>query len=148
MANHYLQFCEVIPDITPEEETWIRNRVQEMNDKFSDASGEDGWYFEWKITKDPDDKLPHLTVYAEESAEPEHVAAFAQEFLRKFRQDSSFHLSWAGFCDKLRPGEFGGGAVFVTAETQEWMGTYDFIEEQKALFTKPKDSKPVSKKKK
>lgn len=135
MANNYLQFSEVINNITPEETEWARTRLKEMTDKFSDSCGDEGWYFEWAVhdAHDPT-QGPHVWVYAEEGGEPEHVAEFFQEFLKKFRPDECLSLTWASFCSKLRVGEFGGGGFFVTAKKAYWYNPYDDIDHETKKF--------------
>lgn len=137
MANHYLQFSEVIPNLTKPEAKWAEARLKEMTDKW-DEDPDEGWYFKWEIHEehkgDEEKNGTHIWFFAEESGEPEHVVAFAKEFLRKFRPDSYFSISWASFCDKLRPGEFDGGACFVTAEREEWLVAYDFIQSKTKAF--------------
>lgn len=142
LANNYLQFSEIIEKVTAEEAAWAKARLHEMTEKFSDHNGDEGWYFEWSIHEahDPADG-PHIWVYSEEGAEPEHVAVFFQEFLKKFRPDSCLSLTWAAFCDKLRVGEFDGGAVFVTAKDIIWHTTGSFLDEQKKLFDKKRKGK-------
>jgi hypothetical protein len=34
----------------------------------------------------------------------------------------------------MQMGEFGGGALFVTAERVRWENAYDFIEQERAAF--------------
>ena len=58
----------------------------------------------------------HLWVYAEESGSPDNVAWLVQKFLKKFRPDQCWSLTYSTTCSKPRVGEFGGGAVFVTAD--------------------------------
>lgn len=114
MANDYLQFSECISRITFDEEQWLRIKIEELQE-LEEAD------FEWSIT--PGD----FWVYAEESGEPHHVAKLVQEFLKRFRPDSHFTLSWAWTCSKPRIGHFGGGAVFVTATKMKWMSTSEFL---------------------
>lgn len=76
----------------------------------------------------------HLWVYAEESGCPDNIAWLVQKFLKKFRPDQCWSLSYSTTCSKPRAGEFGGGAVFVTADTICWQNAYDFVEEQRAAF--------------
>ncbi len=54
--------------------------------------------------------------YAEEAGRPGNVAELVQEFLAKFDPESAWTTTYAETCDKMRLGEFSGGAVFVTAE--------------------------------
>ncbi len=63
-----------------------------------------------------------------------NVAWLVQKFLKKFRPDQCWSLTYSATCSKPRVGEFGGGAVFVTADTIRWQNAYDFIEEQRAAF--------------
>ena len=74
------------------------------------------------------------------AAMPDNVAWLVQKFLKKFRPDQCWSLTYATTCSKPRAGEFGGGAMFVTADEIKWQNAYDFIEEQRAAF-KAKQSK-------
>jgi hypothetical protein len=132
LANNYLQFSEVINKVTPEEAEWAKSRLTEMTEKFAEG-GDEGWYFEWAVHEAHDPlEGPHIWLFSEEGAEPEHVAAFVQEFLKKFRPDGCFSLTWAAFCDKLRVGEFTGGGIFVTAKKVAWFNPdFDVGEEVK-----------------
>lgn len=76
----------------------------------------------------------HLWVYAEESGNPENVAWLVQKFLKTFRPDQCWSLTYAAICSRPRVGEFGGGAIFVTADEIKWQNAYDFVEEQHAAF--------------
>ncbi len=146
MANNYLQFSEVINKVTPEEAAWAKSRLEEMTGKYFDDDGENGWYFQWAVHEahDPEEG-PHIWLYSEEGAEPEHVAAFVQEFLQKFRPDGCFSLTWAAFCDKLRVGEFTGGGIFVTAKKVAWFNPDFDIETEVKKF---KDTQKAKGKKK
>jgi len=39
-------------------------------------------------------------------------------------------VTWADSCSKMRIDEFGGGAMFITAEKVEYFSTYDFIQQK------------------
>jgi hypothetical protein len=41
-------------------------------------------------------------------------------------------LTYANTCEKPRVGEFGGGAMFVTADNIVWEDSYTFVAEQVA----------------
>jgi hypothetical protein len=76
----------------------------------------------------------HLWIYAEEGGDVERVAHLVKKFLKKFRPGECWSLSYATTCSKPRVGEFGGGAVFVTADDVKWQSTYIFLcGEQKAF---------------
>ena len=166
MADNYLQFSEVIANLSEPEEAWLKDQLQpirvfgdkehpedavpaELADTDADWTG--ARYLRDKTDHDPDwDALGfeysfhddhdtegwgrHLWVYAEESGCPDNIAWLAQKFLRKFRPDQCWSLTYATTCSKPRAGEFGGGAVFVTADTIRWENAYDFIENQRATF--------------
>jgi hypothetical protein len=88
--------------------------------------------FAWEFHDDHD--LPegigrHLWFHSEEGGDPRRVAHLVQKFLREFRPQESWSLSYALTCSKPCPGEFGGGAVFVTAQGFRHFATFDWIEE-------------------
>ena len=73
----------------------------------------------------------HLWVYTEECGAPENIAWLVQKFLKTFRPNQCWSLTYATTCSKPRVGEFGGGAIFVTADEIKWQNAYDFVEEQR-----------------
>ena len=76
----------------------------------------------------------HAWIYAEESGDPARLAHLVQKFLKQFRPDQCWSLTYATTCSKPRIGEFGGGAVFVTADAIRWQSAYAFVEQQRATF--------------
>jgi hypothetical protein len=76
----------------------------------------------------------HLWLYADEYGNPENVAHLVQKFLKMFRPDQCWSLTYATSCSKPRVSEFGGGAVFVTADEIRWQNAYEFVEQQSAAF--------------
>jgi hypothetical protein len=78
----------------------------------------------------------HLWLYTEESGSPERVAHLVQKFLRRFRPKESWSLTYATTCSKPRAGEFGGGAVFITADAIAWENAYEFVETEREAFRK------------
>jgi hypothetical protein len=173
MADNYLEFSEVIPQLTAAEESWLREQLQPIclyGDREYPAD-EDGYPVgnpEEVADKDPDwvisrflrehvselddngagfgtefdddtDSRPgnwgrHLWVFAEEFGDPYKVAWLVQKFLKTFRPDQCWSLTYATTCSKPRVGEFGGGAMFVTANEVRWQNAYEFVEQQRAAF--------------
>ena len=172
MANNYLQFSEVIANLTESEEAWLKEQLQRIC-LFGDReypADEDGYPVgnpdevahqdpDWVIPRflrdyrhelgnteqgfcaefhddhdSPDGWDRHLWIYAEEGGEPDHAAWLVQKFLKQFRPQECWSLTYATTCSKLRVGEFAGGAVFVTADEIRWQGADDFIEQQRARF--------------
>jgi hypothetical protein len=101
-----------------------------------DAEFDEGAGFEYQFQLKPDPGWGrHLWLYAEESGYVSRVAHLVQKFLRMFRPKDCWSLTYALTCSKPRVGEFGGGAVFVTAAEIKWESTDDFVEGQRELFT-------------
>jgi len=74
------------------------------------------------------------------------IALLAKTFLRRFRPDQCWSLTYAIHCSKPRVGEFGGGAIFVTADKINHLNAYDWIAQQQAAFQKKRrKSKPAKK---
>ena len=82
-----------------------------------------------------------MWLYAEESGNPDNVAWLVQKFLKQFRRDQCWALTYAATCSKPRVGEFGGGAIFVMANKITWQNAYDFIEKQRTAFEAKKTKK-------
>ena len=74
----------------------------------------------------------YLWLHADTYGEPAHVAWLIQKFLKRFRPDQCWSLTYANTCSKPRVGEFSGGAVFVTANEIKFQDASDFVEQQRA----------------
>jgi len=132
VANHYLQFSEQIELHNKEEVAWAKRQLDAAvpdADREWERLDEDCNGFEWEIVEKPK-KRSFLWFYAEESGNPPAVARFVQAFLRKFRPAERFTLTYACYCDRLRLGEFGGGAVAVTADSIEGFDVHDWVATQ------------------
>jgi hypothetical protein len=117
MAENYLQFSEIIPDITLEEAEWIREKREFLEDSesidrpviFEDEGGL-GFYLEI------DEKEKEAWIYADEYGNIDCVAYFVQEFINELRPSYIFSMTWAETCSKTLVGEFSGGWVVITAD--------------------------------
>ena len=103
-----------------------------------DPEGEPvGFAYEFDGDHDtPDGWGRHVWLHAEESADLERIAHLVRKFLQQFRQQACWSLTYATGCSKPRVGEFGGGAMFVTADEVRWQDAYDFVEAQSAASVK------------
>ena len=148
MANNYTQFSEVIPRLTPDEEAWIREQLDSGAMQDESRRSQLAWKpefedidyvtFEWSVEDDNDEDVDscgrHLWLHSDESGSPIDVAAFVQAFLKKFRPDQSFALTWADTCSKPRVGEFSGGALFITAHAVEVCSPFEWLGEREREF--------------
>jgi hypothetical protein len=71
-----------------------------------------------------------LWIYAEEVGTPEFVVPLVQAYLRRFDPQGCHGFEWANTCSKMRIDEFGGGAVFITADEARWMASNRSVAEQ------------------
>jgi hypothetical protein len=130
---------EFTDDALPEnrssdEADWIGCRaLRDMEDYESGAGADAGFQYEFR---DSDDETlgRHLWVYAHDWGYVDNVAHLVRKFLKQFRPDDCWSLTWSETCSKPRVGQFGGGAVFVTASDVAWGGSCDFVEQQRAVF--------------
>ncbi len=151
MANNYLQFSASIADLTPGEKDWVEDLLGASDDLEAtctelgipmppDTNAGDSLDFEWEVqtygvaSDGPSDASSMLWLYAEESFDPDHVAWFAQQFLRRFRPLESFTFEWAATCSKPVIGYFSGGAAFVTANGIEFFTTAKWVENKVTEF--------------
>ena len=156
MANNYTQFSESIGELTQDEQKWIRDalnhggivfqRFVDQLTKEEDESAETFPEFDWSIGphskwdegrgRYEDTKLGELWLRSADSCDLNHVALFVQAFLTTWRPRTFFSLTWADTCDKLRVGEFSGGAVFITAERAELHSVGEWVQQKKEAFEK------------
>ena len=121
-------------DLNREDADWIGCRAyRDMKDYDPDFGEEAGFEYEFHNGQD-EDWGRHLWLHAVEYAELDRLAHLVQKFLKRFRPDDVWSLTWATACSKPRAGEFGGGAVFVTASEIKWNDAYGFVEEQTKAF--------------
>lgn len=165
MAESYVQFSEVLAPLTDAEANWLRRQLAPVYvfgdrafseddlpedltpDKadricaraFRDLDNDDEELgFGYEFRSDPE-LGQHLWLYADESGCPDLVAYLVQKFLRQFRPGACWSLTYSASCSKPRIGEFGGGALFVTAETIESFEVGDFLAQRRAaLEARPK----------
>ncbi|MGO8748717.1 MAG: hypothetical protein ACLQNE_22330 [Thermoguttaceae bacterium] len=172
MANNYLDFSEVIAELNPEEENWLRSQLETVHvfgdreypenqvpgdldsckvdwigcrayrdipdcAEYARDMGMEGPGFEYSFDDDrdtPDCGRRHLWIHAGEWGYVNGATHLVRKFLKRFRPDQCWSLTYATNCSKPRVGEFGGGAVFVTADEIRWRNAYDFVEQQRAAF--------------
>jgi hypothetical protein len=179
MADNYLLFSEVLPNLTASEEAWLKEQLQkvcvfgdatyaedavpaDLAEREPDWSGilflrDKGDYdpacdslgFEYHFADDPpppDGWGRHLWFYSEDYGNPENVAWLIRKFLKQCHPDQWWWLAYAENCSKPHVGEFGGGAIFVTADEIKWQSTHDFIEQELKAF-RAKQQRALAKKK-
>lgn len=96
--------------------------------------------FDWQLIEADDGRWGrHFWLYSQECGWAEPTAHFVQKFLQECRPTECWGLTFADHCSKLRIGEFGGGAVFVTATEVKWQMTYGFFDEEEKKFAEQKE---------
>jgi hypothetical protein len=159
MADNYLEFSEIIDDLTPDEEAWLETQMEEVcladgrevGDEDEDSEvdwigprflsgrrdmyeSDEGLGFEWQFETDRAKNTRRLWVYAEMNGDPNRLAHLVQDFLVVHRPKSHWSLTWAITCSKPRIGEFGGGGVFITADRMDWDDAHGFVEGRLKAF--------------
>lgn len=120
MANNYLEFSEVIENLTPEEVEWWENDAEKIGGHSID-------YYDFEV----DEKNKLVWFHADESGDVDDIAVVVQAFLKKFRINECFSLTWSCTCSKPRIGEFSGGGMFVTASEMKFFSADEWREQMK-----------------
>ncbi len=160
MADNYVEFSEVLPQLTDAEIAWLRDQLQSIvvvNDRehlvgslpaeveekqatwrgpcfLHNCDDVNGWGDEVEFSYGFafDDRNTewghHLWVYSDEHGSIDQVAWLVQKFLRQFRPRDCWTLTYAATCSRPRAGEFGGGAVIVTASEIHWEDAHSIAE--------------------
>lgn len=155
MANNYLQFSLSVPLKTKAELSWAAKTLAavtrlfdspgEFDEKRARALGplgrriiDEQWDyldFQWSLEPTHNNaQVGSLWLYAEESGNPDQVAAVLEEYLKKFDPTGVIAFSWAYTCSKLRVNEFGGGAAVVTADGTKTLDAQSWAEDLAAKF--------------
>ncbi len=129
MANNYCEFSDEVITKTEAELDWWISKIDELEA-----------YTELDDPTEEQEELgmacchfsiegKSIWVHADEGGNIEVIVDIVQEFLKANCPDESWNMTWAYTCSKPRIGEFGGGGVFVTAESQQWFNPATQIHE-------------------
>jgi hypothetical protein len=138
MADYFRSFSCSIDSLTVEEARWCERRLQERHGDESAPDWDDERNladFEWSFEEDVEGKS--VWIQSDECGNVEHVAAFVQEFLRTFRPNAAWWMSWADTCSKPRINSCGGGAAFVTADKIEYIDAQSWACQRQQELTRP-----------
>lgn len=149
MADNYTEFSETLDNLTPDEEKWLNEQLASdpctgcpvfVADYEEHDPDETGYGF--CVLFQCDDENCNLAIYSDGYGQVGRVAHLVQKFLKRYRPDQYWSLTFSNTCSSPRVGEFGGGAVFVTADEIRWHHTHDFIEQQRAAFAASRETTP------
>jgi hypothetical protein len=122
-----------------------QGKANDLDDCYQDWSGyrylrtlhnyqpNDNAPFEYEFI-DRGSRRMRLWIYTDDCGNPEYLAELVQRFLKKFRHDQYWTLSWANTCSRLESSGFSGGAAFITADTIDWCITDEFLESKTEAF--------------
>ena len=158
MADHYLSFSEVLSALSIEETIWLRTQLESVEEPAPDEAGgtpdpggpeflrdyqgdpdelqEAGFQYRF-LADDSQGAKQQLWVFSEASGDLGKLAHLVQKFLRQFRPEQSWSLTYATTCSKPRVGEFGGGALFVTARSIAFHDVWDWLDALPATPASP-----------
>ena len=123
MANNYTQFSFVVKT-TEEQKDWLTEKHNNCLDRFDTIHSNEEMTAE-QILEDNNQPVGELNfesipgsssmlIYAEESGDIDYTTKLLQSYLKNFDLPDVISFEWADICDKMRPGEFGGGAAAVS----------------------------------
>lgn len=136
MANNYTLFSFALEITEPERTEWLRQAFAAIDTEgdgepapppegFETASLE---IYGFPCTFEVEGSTAYF--YSDESGDVEVLTSVLQQFLVHFNIDKGIGFEVAYTCSKPRPGEFGGGAVWITHEGVEWLSTGTWLAEK------------------
>lgn len=154
MSDNFVQFCEGIDMASDEERAWAINHLEilerveddETIDDYEDhpeyaeynrilslysiedTGDKSSFEFEWNI----EDGVFYVSV--DDAGSVDKAAIFMQQYLMKFNHDGCLTMTWAETCSRSRPGEFGGGGMFITAKEIEWVSAHEWCRKRVEEF--------------
>ncbi len=157
MTDSYRQFSATIAGLTEEQAAWARerlayldNHLEELIDVEPDESDKEalrihqelleGEYevgftnlgFNWTVDKAGENY--NVEIVSEEHGNQFHVALFVREYLKNFKPDGFFTMTYADTCSRPMNDGYGGGAIVVTADKIHTLDVFDWITERAEEF--------------
>lgn len=142
MSDSYTVFSESIPDLTPEEEKWVvdvplwdDDGIDDDEEKLKKALIDYGLDLQDVSCVDSFPRFEQRTVdgdwwiHSDDNCDLEHVACVVQGFIRKFRPELVFKLTWATYESKPLVGAFGGGWLVVSKDKTVWGNSWSEADE-------------------
>ena len=127
MPNSNMQFSEEIQHLTPVEKQWCETFLRRL-ERLGALD------FDYKL-EEKEEGSPSWTLWLHgDETLSNTLISFVQRFLAKHRPDRYFSLSYAAACSRPLVGEFGGGAVFITARSAVWWNETAWLDQQIAAF--------------
>ncbi|MBD3260567.1 MAG: hypothetical protein GF334_02645 [Candidatus Altiarchaeales archaeon] len=146
MANKYPLFSEQLQIQSKEEKEWAERLLDRMAELAEGGPYEDeegilkpenpaeahavsqgfvgcGWDLCYTVSDDC------VWFYAEEGGDISYVGHFVQEYFKQWKPDGIFSLTYSETCSRPRVGEFGGGAMVVTANEIRYFNAYEWVQE-------------------
>ena len=138
MADNYQQWSAAIEELTEEEMAWIEKVFENSPEEEEEEEEEEEDVLCVSETGVGHVEFTHIVdrsahtfyAYAEEYADLSPLIRLVSAFIKKFRPDYVFKLSWADTCSKPRAGEFTGGGVVVSREGDTWFILDEILDEE------------------
>jgi hypothetical protein len=138
-ANKEIPNDSVPAELADAEPDWTGIRFLHDKDDYDSQWTALGFEHDFATDSDEGGWGRHLWLHADDWGNPENAAYLVQKFLKMFRPDQCWSLTYAATCSKPRVGEFGGGAVFVTADEIKYQNSYEFVEQERTAFEAKKN---------
>lgn len=127
MINSYLQFSEEIHNLTAAEAQWCAAFLGQLS-----RSGSID--FEYGFQQQEDGGAATTLWLQGDETLSDTLTDFVQRFLAEHRPDQFMVISYAATCSQMLPGAFGGGKVFITADSITWSDNALWLAAQVAAF--------------
>ena len=144
MSDNYVQFSEALK-LKRGDEKWLKKFLERFDGPFPEDYAAVESDIPWdELDMEPGDTLgfshdlsaKEFWIYSDEHGNIDHVAHVIQAYLKARAPKQYFSLSYAATCSRPQLGEFGGGAIFVTARKVKYFSSGDFLCKEQARFEK------------
>lgn len=149
MTQRYTKFCAEVPLRSQDEEAWwgeqlaqllvqppvaIRDRATWLRKSTGAILVHQHYAIaDWVCFETVANGVRRLCIVATNRGEPSLIVTLVRDFLKQFRPQGWWAMEWATTSDNAQDADgYGGGAVFVTANSVRWCTPRTFIEEHVA----------------
>lgn len=114
------------------------NKLPEVYKNTFPKNFDDDDYFEGMLGVKVINNLNFLWFYSDGNPNIELLVNAIQAVMEVHGSKSSVGFEWGYTCSKTRTDGFGGGAVFITRNSQDWLSTQGWLYDKRQSFAKVK----------
>jgi hypothetical protein len=126
VASNFTLFSVELRDITPQEASFLESLFMDDAVELVDTN--------WDSVR----RTYSIVSQEYSNPTPDEVADLLQIYLQRYHPDGCLAFEWAHTHSRMRPGEIGGGAAFITANLVTFLNTGTWVSDMISKYNREK----------